>query len=152
MQTCLSNDCFSSIENPDTGLCAACGRALRKSQEPKKEKKYQRIRQASKKKTGEIKEYIEVKKRFLNNPENKLCCVCNRPGVDSIHHAKGKEGYSDEMEIPLLIDERFFKPIHSFILYPTYGISCHQWVEEHPEEAKRLGYSNSRLETDKTND
>ena len=57
----------------------------------------------------------------------KLTNICTTHSTD-VHHMKGRIG-------PLLTDTKFFLAVCR---------SCHTWIEEHPKEAKELGYSISR--------
>lgn len=69
-------------------------------------------------------------KYFLENP------ICEFPGCGSkeitLHHAKGRIG-------SFLTDKRYFKSL----CWPH-----HQYVEEHPNEAKRLGLSGNKISND----
>lgn len=88
--------------------------------------------------------YARVRKDFLN--------MCIKFGLTSpidkteitmesdIHHKMGRTGFADKWardnDISLLIDARFFLAVSR---------RDHQWIELHPNEAKKLGYSYSRL-------
>jgi hypothetical protein len=147
--SCTHQDCDNHIENPETGLCATHGRLARKALIGKPKPKRSRIKQVSDKKTKELSEYSKRKKAFFSIPTNRICRVCGLPAADSIHHGAGKVGYWDdearEESITLLLDERFWIPIHSFNIHPEFGTSCHDWTETHPIEAKKLGLSFDRL-------
>lgn len=92
--------------------------------------------------------YKEVRLIFLKMcyRQNLKCPVTGFPiDIDSdVHHKKGRSihSYADEefkeKDIPLFIDPRFF-----------LGVSRqgHQYIETHPEEAKRRGWTLSRLDT-----
>ena len=86
-------------------------------------------------------EYKKVRREFLLNPRNKFCkaripgiCLGTRvQGIElDIHHQKGKIG-------DLLCDTRYFLPVCR---------ACHEYIENHPEIAKTLGFSQNRLTTD----
>ena len=146
---CNIEGCGRPVENHELGLCATHARQARKGNNPSQAKPRKKIRQYSDKKLEQINQYTRDKKEFFKNPENRICKVCGEGGADSIHHAKGKVGYADDWaamnDIPLLLDQRFWIPIHSFRVNPKLGCTCHQWVEEHPEKAKELGLSQNRL-------
>lgn len=61
-------------------------------------------------------------------------CQAQLPGCmgkcDQIHHKKGKIG-------ELYLDTKYWLAL---------DFNCHRWIEEHPEEAKKLGFSESRLD------
>lgn len=120
----ICNDCgeFKPIENRDLGLCATCNKSRRTCDDL----------------------YPEVRKRFLD-----MCITvgahCPVTGEEisrgsDIHHKKGRQGYADEdyrrQGITLLIDARYFLAVSR---------TGHQWIETHPQEAKSLGYTLSRL-------
>ena len=147
MNICKTPDCTNYVENEDIGLCSSCARLERK-------KKSTEVKQAKKKKRpwkkkNEISEYSKKKKLFFSIPQNQICRVCGLPAADSIHHGAGRVGYWDDESrdagISLLMDERFWIPIHSFNVNPSLGTSCHQWVESNPMESKKLGLSFDRL-------
>jgi len=83
--------------------------------------------------------YSVLRKEFLALPENKFCPITKQPATE-VHHKAGRIGFADEWarlnNVPLLIDVRYF-----------LGVSRngHRWIEENPEEAKKLGYSVDRL-------
>lgn len=133
---CKVDGCESPVENHDTGLCSSHNRNLRKLA-PKK-KKFQRIRNVSKRRQSEIVKYRKAKREFFEDSKNGICAVCKQPGADSIHHSKGKEG-------KLLYDKRWFVPIHSFNINPEFGTSCHSYIEANPEHARKIGVTHSRL-------
>lgn len=85
-----------------------------------------RIAQVSKKQASKNREYLKVRLEFLN--ANQFCACCPSYATD-VHHKKGREG-------TLLTDIRFFLPVCR---------RCHNYIEEHPEWAKRKGYSQDRL-------
>jgi hypothetical protein len=137
MMYCITEDCNNPVENQDTGLCPSCGRKQRKQQEAKPKKVY-RIPSVSKKQKKAISEYSKAKAEFFNDPKNRICRVCKLPGADSIHHSRGRIG-------SLLTDQRYFIPIHSFNVHPQFGCSCHEYIETHPEYAKEIEVTKSRL-------
>lgn len=145
--TCSFEDCDNPIEA--NGMCGSHNRLSRKQKkEPTKKKA---IKAFSDKKMSEIKEYSRNRKEFLKVPENTICRVCLKEGADSIHHGMGKIGFADnearENGISLLLDDRFWIPIHSFFINPEFGCSCHHFIEVNPEYAKKIGVSFDRLNT-----
>jgi len=94
--------------------------------EKKDKKKPKPIAKNSKKRKEENKEYLTLREVFLIG---KICPITGQKETQ-VHHKKGRIG-------KLLTDVRYF-----------LGVSAegHKWIEEHPEEAKKLGYSLNRLE------
>ncbi len=95
-------------------------------------KKQRRIKKRSLKKQREDVIYGRKKAEYLKlHPQ----CEANIPGVcsnqpaDQIHHKKGKVGQ-------LYLDERYFMATE---------FNCHRWIEDHPAEAIKLGFSEKRL-------
>lgn len=108
------------------GLCPYCYDKQRKKSPLPKPKK--QIRKFSKKSLDQLKRYRILRDKYLEeNP------ICQYPGCTSrevtLHHKKGRQG-------AYLTDKRFF----SALCWPH-----HQYVETHPEEARKLGLSYSRL-------
>lgn len=83
-----------------------------------------RIKPRSKKRQKEYEEYNRIRPIFL---EGKICPITKRPATE-IHHKKGKIG-------KLLCDQRYFLGVTR---------EGHEWIENNPEEAYRLGYSIKR--------
>lgn len=104
-------------------ICHICDQRLK----PEKVKP-QGINKVSKKRAKELPEYSVKKKKFL--AINSYCAVYPNLLAVDIHHKKGTVG-------SLFLDERFFLPVSRL---------GHKWIEEHPEEAYKLGYSLLRLE------
>jgi len=78
--------------------------------------------------------YSVLRRRFLSEP-GRQCCAAKLPGCQgcgsenlTIHHKRGRGKY---------------------YLDPTTWVqlcfNCHRWVEEHPDEAKELNLSESRV-------
>lgn len=151
---CTVEGCGRPAENREKGLCSTHARQQRKAELEgvKQKEKPKRIKSASAKKLKEIDDYVKASKTFLSKPENKICKVCGKPGADSIHHAKGKVGFADNEArlngITLLMDERYWVPIHSYWYNPDFGASCHRYIEDRPELARELGVTKSRLGND----
>ena len=88
-----------------------------------------KIAPRSKKRIAQEKIYSDLRRVFLNKPENKVCPITNEP-TTTIHHKKGRIG-------DLLIDTRYWVAL---------SMDGHIFVEQNPEWAKEHGYSLSRLE------
>jgi hypothetical protein len=89
-----------------------------------------RIRPVSQRQEEKLRVYRRKRDKFLEGK------TCEFPGCTStevtLHHAKGRIG-------SFLTDKRYFKAL----CWPH-----HQWVETHPEEAKQMGLSLSRLDNE----
>lgn len=147
---CKIDGCGRPAENRERGLCGTHLRAERKNQTLEtKETKFDKIKSMSSKKMKEVSEYSNAKNEFFKDPKNRICKVCGGGGADSIHHAKGKVGFADNESrlkgITLLLDERYWVPIHSFKVNPEFGVSCHRYIEDRPEFAREIGVTQSRL-------
>lgn len=105
-----------------------CGPVCRKKK-PKPRRKP--IRRYSKKRQKENRTYSTLRKQFLEaNPECEARLkMCIREATD-IHHMCGRVGDN-------LLDTETWLPVCR---------PCHLWIESHPEQAKQLGLSESRLQ------
>ena len=142
--------CGGIIENPDTGLCASCAKALRKAKlaagKPKKvtklKKSRKRIRPASSKLSYYRGLYSEIRKWFLE--QNPNCAVFPDLQATEVHHSKGRShtAYADQWAIdndmPLLIDARWFIPVSA---------EGHQKIEKNPDWARERGFTDTRMNT-----
>jgi hypothetical protein len=78
--------------------------------------------------------YTVLRKAFFLEPKNQYChahlsgCTGNRQEYLTVHHKKGRGKY--------------FLDVSTWL---SACFNCHQWIETHPEEAKELGLSESRL-------
>ncbi len=90
--------------------------------------KPQGINRVSKKKSKEVAEYAVKRKNFL--AKYNRCAVYPRLMATQVHHKKGRLG-------SLFLDENFWLAVSAL---------GHKWIEEHPEEAYKKGYSLLRLE------
>lgn len=134
--------CGNRIENEDTGLCASCSAAQRKSAKDtikltkqQERKKAQRlagmrekrtpIKKASDKRKDQMSLYAIKRKLFL---KGKRCVVFPERMAVDVHHARGRSG-------DLLLDERFWKPVCR---------EGHMKIHDNPEWAISEGYSISR--------
>lgn len=110
------------------GLCSSCyrkanSRHLKRSPIKKRSTKY----------TKHLKEYSALRKQFLtDNP----CCAVRLPHCSygdpeqlTVHHTKGRGKY--------------FLDISTWL---SVCMSCHRYIEDHPEQAKANGWSKSRLD------
>lgn len=111
----------------------------------KPEFKQTKIKPVSKKKAALDRAYSILRKKFLEQPENKYCPVMkqlNGSNVLSteIHHKMGRVGYADDFsrlnDIPLYIDERYFLAVSR---------KGHVIIEQSPIWAKENGYSLNRF-------
>jgi hypothetical protein len=89
------------------------------------------INRVSDKKKQKDVEYSKLRKLYL---ESHPFCEANLPGIctaeaTDIHHKSGKIG-DDYLDVTNFI---------------SLCRSCHLWVENHPIEAKELGFSKNRL-------
>ena len=96
---------------------------------PKKEKKW--IPQVSEKRKEKNKEYRIVRDQYLL--ENFKCEKCLYAESTEVHHQAGKVGGD---LIPLLIDPVYFMAVCR---------DCHRWIEEHPLESLKMGWSLKRI-------
>lgn len=88
------------------------------------------ISPVSKKRQGEMDTYSKLREAFL---DVKPFCEAKLPGCaghsNEVHHKKGRVG------------ENYLK----IGTWMAVCRSCHSWIEDNPEEAKELGFSESRL-------
>lgn len=95
--------------------------------EPKEKKKKAKIKPMSDKRSKENKEYLSLRKVFLNG---KKCQIegCKRLAT-TVHHKRGRIG-------TLLCDIKYWL---------ACCMDCHVEIENNPEWAKEMGYSLNRL-------
>ena len=97
------------------------------------------IKKVSEKRQKENREYLKLRKVFLQDPKNQICPV---KGIQTteVHHKMGRIGYADdwarENGITLFLDVRFWLAVSS---------PGHKLIELQPEWAKRNNYSLKRL-------
>lgn len=94
-----------------------------------KAKKPKKIKPVSEKRKAENLVYSELRRVFLNRPENKVCPITGQPTTD-VHHRKGRIG-------KLLLDTKYWLAVSR---------EGHQKIEENPEWAYAMGYSLKRLQ------
>ena len=151
MGTCIvTPGCTNPIENQDTGACSSCGRALRKAEEQEVKEleklknaqktgklKQQKIAPVSEKMAKLLSQYSKEKKEWI---KDKRCVVYPDQLATTIHHAMGRIGFADQWardnNVPLLLDKRHWIPA---------SLEGHTWIETHPEESKKKGWSKDRL-------
>jgi hypothetical protein len=113
------------------GYCKSCWYQKKPAVKPVYSKL---IPAVSKKREALDKAYSILRKKFLAVPENSSCnaklpdCTGARFEYLTIHHKKGRGKYYLDMES-----------------WVTLCLNCHKYVEEHPEHAKKLGFSETRL-------
>lgn len=94
--------------------------------------KHKPIPKVSAKQMKRLAEYRKVRDEFMKLHPT---CQAKLSGctikASDLHHSKGRTG-------DLLTDKRYFKALCR---------KCHGYVETHPEQAKELGLSDSRLNT-----
>ncbi len=92
-----------------------------------------KVKKVSTKRRKQNSEYTQVRHDFLYQHEfcKARLPICTQWATE-IHHMKGR---IEE----LITDTQFFLPVCR---------SCHDWIENHPEEAYVLGLSLPRLEED----
>jgi hypothetical protein len=87
------------------------------------------MRKVSKKLAKEHREYSKLRKEWLT--ERPMCQAkihrCTLKSTD-VHHKKGRGVY--------LLDTNTWLSVCR---------SCHNWIETHPEDAKELGFSISKI-------
>lgn len=92
-------------------------------------KKTKPIPTKSEKRIKEERIYHAKRIEFLSRKENQKCPVFPHLNTTDVHHMKGRVG-------SLYLDVRFWLAVSR---------EGHKWIEEHPKEAKKKGWSMSRL-------
>lgn len=78
--------------------------------------------------------YSKMRKEFLSEPQNSTCkaklpgCMGQFKENLTVHHTKGRGLY--------YLDKTTWIPL---------CLSCHEWVETHPKEAREMNLSQSKL-------
>lgn len=78
--------------------------------------------------------YSKMRKEFLNEPQNSTCkaklpgCMGQFKENLTVHHTKGRGLY--------YLDKKTWIPL---------CLSCHEWVETHPKEAREMNLSQTKL-------
>jgi len=92
-----------------------CSRNCQESHKPTINKPRQQINKVSKKQAVINAKYSVQRIQFLAKPENQICFIdgCNKKAT-TVEHTMGRKGFADdyarENNIPLTLDERFWKP------------------------------------------
>lgn len=127
----MTCSCGKRSENRTTGLCASCSRAERKAEiEALKPKKKYVIPKTSPKMKEDLKTYTILRKVFLESKPN---CEANIKDIcldkaDQIHHKIGRG-----------------ENLLNVKTWLSVCFDCHQWITLNPEQAIKLGFSESRL-------
>jgi len=101
------------------------------------------IPKKSHKKAKYDKKYSAIRKEFL--AKNSNCAVYPHRKATEVHHKKGRQhdifadDWARENDIPLLVDVRFFLAVSR---------EGHNEIEEHPNWAKKKGFSLDRQQTE----
>lgn len=104
-------------------VCGLCGHVFKAKKEPIKE-----IRKVGKKRSKELAEYSNKKRKFLEL--NPMCAVFPSKRAEDIHHIRGKVGSR-------FLDERYWLAVSR---------SGHIWIHANEVEASKKGWVLSRLE------
>lgn len=91
--------------------------------------KVPKIKKVSEKRKAQQIVYNELRRLFLNRPENQICPITKQPTTD-VHHRKGRVG-------SLYLDTRYWLAVSR---------EGHQKIEANPEWAYEMGYSLKRIE------
>ena len=89
------------------------------------------LKRRSKKRAAQEREYAQRRQRYLEDHwrcQARACRDC-RSWASEIHHQRGRVGAR-------LLDERYWLAVCR---------PCHQWIEEHPAEARGRGWTLSRV-------
>lgn len=90
--------------------------------------KVYKIKKVSAKQRKLNEEYSAQRKEWFMLPENQKCRVYPHLDATDVHHMKGRGKF-------LLVKE-YWLPVSR---------EGHNWIEEHPAEAKRLGFTLTRV-------
>ncbi len=127
--TCVNYGCSNQVENYDTGLCASCAHAQRKSErQSKKVKIITPVKKITAKRSAQNQEYLKLRKEYME--AFPACEVedCHNKSKE-LHHKKGREG-------DLLTDTNYFMAVCP---------GCHQRITTDSAWAIEKGYSYSRI-------
>ena len=116
------------IENKETGECASCGAARRKSERQAKQVRVATpIKQVAPKRAGQLQEYAKLRKDYLS-----LYPICEVENCEAksteLHHQAGREGER-------LLDSNYFMAVCA---------EHHRYYTEHSAIAIASGISKSR--------
>lgn len=113
--------------------CQRCWSAHSATTKPKPTARQKKLPPRSPKRIKEEAEYSKERKVFLvARPmcEAHIAGICTQHSTD-VHHKAGRSG-------DLYLDKRYWLAVCR---------ACHMWIETHPKEARELGYSLSKLNT-----
>lgn len=134
LKKCDSCQKLSVIWKNDGGkrYCQRCWSAHSASTTPKPTARQKPIPPRSPKRSKQESQYGKLRKEFLSKYpmcQAHLPNTCTQIATD-VHHMKGRIG--------------------NLLLNQTYWLAlcrgCHNWIENHPEAAKELGFSLSRIQ------
>lgn len=136
----LCKECESpKIENRDLQLCATCNKLHRKLSNTKLPADKDPIKKQSDVMAALMRIYIPKAKKFV---KGKMCAVLKNVPATEVHHSAGRsiesfyDEWAQERNLCLLLDERFWIPVSR---------EGHIEIENRPDWAKLMGYSESRL-------
>lgn len=119
----MCQSCWASFRTPESdNHDKVKAKAIQK-------KKRSPIAPISAKKAKQIVEYRRVRDEYFKEHPTCEFPGCYKANI-TLHHMAGRLG-------DLLTDKRYFKSL---------CVKHHQWVEENPEKAKKLGLSTTRLD------
>ncbi len=119
MGLCRVEGCGKPLENRDNGLCASHNKALRQTVKIP-------LKKVSDKMKNKLSAYRESSRQFLMG---KRCAVYSTFKATEVHHIKGR---TEEF----LMDKKYWLPVSR---------KGHVFIEMNPEEARRRGWTVSRL-------
>lgn len=113
--------------NPETVKAWQQRSQQRQRDNPKPRK---RLRYVSQSQAARLKRYKAIRATFLE--QHPFCVRCLADGIETpatdVHHVFGRDG-------DRLFDESNFLPVDRY---------CHEWLHAHPQEARALGWMQSR--------
>lgn len=108
------------------GLCDSCYKKwLLSTPEGKEKLKSLKINPQSDKRKEENKTYLQKRKLFLNQKENKICLITNKPATEIHHKYSGKDR------------DKYFLDVSTWLSVSREG---HLWIHNNPKEAREKGY------------
>jgi hypothetical protein len=130
---------FKPLER--NGNCASCNAAVRKGARVKESDNGKAINRLSEKGKNIEKRYLSQLRRWKKGKKCSATFPHDCSDKITCHHMAGRGmGYYDEhaaeKDIPLTLDERFWKPV---------CLNAHQYLTEHSKFAWENGYSFKRI-------
>lgn len=136
----ICKECGSlKVENRDLQLCASCNKLHRKISNIKLPEEKEPIKKQSEEMKRLMAIYVRQKMKWI---KGKMCAVLKNVPATDVHHSAGRsinefyDEWARERNICLLLDERFWIPVSR---------EGHIEIENRPDWAKLMGYSESRL-------